>query len=196
MADNYVNLSDTGSGADIITAIGINAILETLTSIESLLIDSEVSLEETSSATDMLSILAKLPTLTDMAESDSKLAVISVFPDVGKLIYPVLKTPKFYDGDIIEYVGGTEQRRLGVALPQYKIILKFASLTESEKDEILISFNFVQGRKKTLLWIDPVTSDRHYVRFFEDVLNINYFYYQLYNLNEVVLIETDIDWEI
>jgi len=178
MADNYVNLSDTGVGSEKILGVFTKLISDTITSSE------------------LLSILAKLPTLTDTAESDSKLAVISVFPDVGKLIYPVLKTPKFYDGDVIEYVGGTEQRRLGVALPQYKIILKFASLTESEKDEILISFNFVQGRRKTLLWIDPVTGDRHYVRFFEDVLNINYFYYQLYNLNEVVLIETDIDWEI
>jgi len=196
MADNYVNLSDTGSGVEKLLGNFTKLTNDSGLGSEKILGEFTKLISDTITSSELLSILAKLPTLTDTAESDSKLAVISVFPDVGKLIYPVLKIPKFYDGDIIEYVGGTEQRRLGVALPQYKIILKFASLTESEKDEILISFNFVQGRKKTLLWIDPVTSDRHYVRFFEDVLNINYFYYQLYNLNEVVLIETDIDWEI
>jgi hypothetical protein len=183
-------------GTDSITTTGINSILETLTSIESLLIESDTSLDDTSSATDIINILAMLPTLTDTCEGNSRLSVVARFPDVGKLIYPVLKVPEFYDSDIIQYVGGTEQRRLGVGLPQYKITLRFASLTESEKDEILILFNFTQGKRKTFLWIDPITSDRHYVRFFEDSLNFNYFYYQLYNLNEVVLLETDIDWEI
>jgi len=176
MPDNTVNVSDTISSSEKILGNFTKIISDTITGIEA------------------LSILAILPLLQDTGESSSRMLIVVVYPEINKLTFPIKKRIEVFNNALV-YTDGSEQRRLDIDEPRYKIVVTYASLTKTEKDQIYNFFNSVaEGRRKTFLWKDPKTKDDYFVRFIDDILDVNHFTYDLYELNRVEFIETDYDW--
>jgi len=170
-----------------ITDVGIGASL--------LFISTATLITDSISSSELLNILASM-FLADSSEALEKLLVVIKFPEIPKIVFPLHKR-LFYENEIISYVGGTEQRILKINEEKYKIGLNYSTLTEDDKNIIDVLFNdTVRGKEKTILWIDPKTKERHYVRFEEDDLNREYFEYKLHKLNKIDLVEVGIEKEI
>ena len=110
------------------------------------------------------------------------------FPEVN-LAFPILTRPIFETLDI-PYVNGSEQRLIHTDEPKREIILKLKNATKDDRDLIYNFFLARKGRTETFYWIDPTTELIYVIRFKEDNLNIEYFAYKLYHLDEIDLIET------
>lgn len=110
------------------------------------------------------------------------------FPEVPNLMFPVIILPSF-EVSKISYVNGSEQRILGTDEEKSNIKLRYRLLSQSDRNLIYNFFLARKGQTETFYWTDPITSLIHIIRFKEDSLNVEYFAYKLYHLNEVDLIE-------
>lgn len=102
--------------------------------------------------------------------------------------YSLIKIPMFQT-NIISYGNKIEQRLAKNSIVQWKLQLNFKVLTREQSNYIVNFFIARKGKFDAFKWTNPEDSVEYTVRFEEDMMNIEYFSYLLYTLNQVNLIE-------
>ncbi len=114
------------------------------------------------------------------------------FPNIFQDVFPI-EWGSTFEGNIITYTGGREQRIIGIPEVRKSIGVRYKILNEINRNTILTFFTSRRGRTETFYWIDPTDEiiERAYiVRFVEDILNIENFALNLWNYNKIDMIET------
>jgi len=108
---------------------------------------------------------------------------MATFPTGVNPYYSWFIIPKF-NTKIVEYGGANEQRIALDSTATYHHKIRYKNLDPTEKDLILNHFISMKGSYESFTWTDPNSVNRN-VRFKEDLINIEYFQFNLYHLNEV-----------
>ncbi len=117
---------------------------------------------------------------------------LPVYPSDPNPIYPIGINSE-HNNEIITYVDGSEQRISDIAERRVFINLQYSHLNPVQRNTIYNFYNKMNGAKSSFYWVNPTNSEVHVVRFFNDNTDYNLFLYNLYNLNQVNLIE--VYWE-
>ncbi len=94
--------------------------------------------------------------------------------------------------EIIDYGSGIEQRIARWSGTLHKFKLLFKTLEKTEADLLYDFFIARQGAFGAFEWTNFDDSITYVVRFRQDLLNHDYFTYQLYDLGEIDLVEVQI----
>ena len=113
---------------------------------------------------------------------------MATYPTSPKIPFPLTKTP-LWDTAIVKFKGMNEIRRANHSTARYKFTFRYLVLTEAEKDIIRDFFIARNGDYQSFTFVNPEDAGSHTVRFLESELDIEYLTYDLYNINNITLIE-------
>jgi hypothetical protein len=113
---------------------------------------------------------------------------MATYPTSPKIPFSVVKTP-IWETVITKFKGLSEVRKSDYSTARYKFTFKYRNLTSAEKDIIRDFFIARNGSYESFTFVNPVDSLSHTVRFLDNTLNIEYVAYDLYNINNIALIE-------
>ncbi len=126
----------------------------------------------------------------------SRVVVTPILP-----VYPSTPIPDLpidiksaFDVEKIVFVDGSEQRILETDENIKTIKLKYKYLSQLNRNAIYKFFIERKGATEPFYWTNPINQDSHIVRFANDMLESENFKYLLYNLDEVLLVETHWDY--
>lgn len=114
---------------------------------------------------------------------------MATFPTITNRERTIIKIPMFQTLTI-NYGNKVEQRISLDSAVRYKFQITWNSALKST--ELASISNFFIARKgayESFSWVNPEDSVTYTVRFEEDLINITYFHFQLYELNQITLIE-------
>ena len=112
---------------------------------------------------------------------------MAYFPSVNPS-YSLIKIPMFRT-HVVEYGNKVEQRLARDSAARYKFQMNFTKLNSTDANSIVSFFITCKGRFTSFSLVNPEDSQIYTVRFDDDVMNLDYFMYQLYNLNQVNFIQ-------
>lgn len=111
------------------------------------------------------------------------------FPTITNRERTIIRIPMF-STLVINYGNKVEQRLALDSSVRYKFEVTWESkLTEAEVNAIKDFYVARKGSFEAFYWVNPEDNVTYTVRFSEDLINITYFHYQLYELDKVTLIE-------
>jgi phage-related protein len=112
---------------------------------------------------------------------------MAAFPSINPS-YSVIEIPTF-NTTIITYQRKVEQRIANFDSPQYRFKLHWKALSDADKTTLQDFFIARLGAYESFTWTHVKTSVAYTCRFAEDLATFEAFYYNLWSLNEVELIQ-------
>lgn len=114
---------------------------------------------------------------------------MATFPTITDRERTIVKIPMFRTLTI-NYGNKIEQRISLDSAVRYKFQMTWESkLKATELASISDFFIARKGAYESFSWVNPEDSVTYTVKFEEDLINISYFHFQLYELNQINLIE-------
>ena len=109
------------------------------------------------------------------------------FPSINPH-YSLFKIPSF-NTHIINYGNKVEQRIARDDEVKYMFKLRWKILNQVNANRLLNFFISMRGSYEAFYWDNPEDNTTYLVRFGSDMMNLEYFTYQLYTLQEVTLVQ-------
>ena len=115
---------------------------------------------------------------------------MATYPTDPKIQFPINKTP-IWDTSIVKYKGMSEKRKANFSAERWEFNFSYRSLTSTEKNTILNFYMARYGSYESFTFVNPDPNDAgsYIVRFDNPTLDIVYIDYDLYNINNINLIE-------